>query len=71
MPKPPKIPPIAAAIADAVPLPDVATTRTGLTHGLERDTLRSSNATKRTRQEHEPPSWSDRSHREVRSVGMW
>ena len=49
MPKPPKIPPIAAAIADAVPLPDVTTTRTGLTNGLERDTLWSSNATKRTR----------------------
>jgi integrase len=49
MPKPPKILPIAAAIADATPLPDGTATRTGLTHGLERDTLRSSNATKRTR----------------------
>jgi integrase len=37
-------------LADATPLPDVTATRTGLTHGLECDTLRSSNATvKRTR----------------------
>src|ERR1700693_1433843 len=50
MPKPPKIPRIAAAkIADAVPLPDFTTARTGLTDGLERDTLPSSDATKRTR----------------------
>jgi integrase len=46
---PPKIPPIAAALADAAPPPDVTTTGTGLTHALKRDTLRSSNATaKRT-----------------------
>lgn len=50
MPKPPKISPIAAALAEAAALSDVTTTGTGLTHGLERDTLRSSNATaKRTR----------------------
>jgi hypothetical protein len=49
MPKPPKILPIAAAIADGTPLPDGTTTRTGLTDGLEHATLRTSNATaKRT-----------------------
>jgi len=45
-----QIPSIATALAEVAPLPDVTTTGTGLTHRLERDTLRSSNATaKRTR----------------------
>jgi len=47
---PVSVPPVASALAEATALSDVTTTGTALTNGLERDTLRSSNATaKRTR----------------------
>ena len=40
-----QIPQVATALVGPALLPDFTTTRTGLTHGLERDTLLSSNAT--------------------------